>query len=1247
MSEQSLKMVEKLVDECTSATNPENLRRIEAALGECRRIAKCFSSKSSRANSVGEKQKWLTLKKHTTSLIARLEVHKKDGSGNHSRAERTSDRVKFDEEATAFNRRLRTWVLSNLKHQEPASFMDDCCRIFVNKVSPLLDEYFAIKVNVTFYGKFIILKGDNFELDNKYIQTENSPIYRGDDFAGWFHENATAKILTELEEFEEKASGWALKAITNLSININQFIPKSQLGGSYIPLPPQIQNKKACINVQNHDNSCFVWSILAALHPVAVHAERVSAYKSYFNELNLNGLEFPLGLEKIPKFESMNNISVNVHVVEYYSKNGDIVLVPAYLTKSLRNRHVNLLMIQGENGNFHYVLIKKLSHLLSSQISKHKGALFFCDRCLCFFHSEEKRNKHIPDCYKTFDCKVKMPSADKAILEFREFKYKEKVPFVIYADFEAILKKTTKRNALQEHEACSVGYYVKCSYDEKLNRYASYHGSDCTAWFVQELNTIALEVNNILRNKIPMMELTVLEGVMHALAPNCHICEKPLSDKPSERIHDHCHLTGKYRGAAHNACNLEYQISHTIPVVFHNLTGYDAHFIIENLAQDFEGKVDVLPLTKEKYISFTKTVKGTKVKLRFIDSFRFLASSLDKLASYLGDYPILNSEFSNVSEESRKLLTRKGVFPYEYMDSWGKFDEDKLPKINAFYSKLTESMINSEEYEHAKNVFNVFNCKNLREYCNLYMKTDILLLADVFEQFRTECISTHKLDPAHYYTLPGFTWSSMLKFTKVKLELLTDVDMLAFIMNGIRGGLSQCSKRYAAANNQYMTNFDNNKPTSFIVYNDINNQYGWAMSEYLPHGGFTWVTDPENLEWRVDNKSECGYILEVDLEYPHELHDAHSDLPFCPEKKAPPKSKEPKLIATLENKRNYVIHYRALKQALEHGLTLTKIHRVLKFEQRDWLKSYIDLNTELRQKATSDFGRNLYKLMNNAVYGKTMENVMKRSNVKLATKWDGRYGVEVLVAKPEFKSLSIFNENLVAVELRKTSVLFNKPIYIGMAVLDIAKTTIYDFHYNYILNKFPSRASLCYTDTDSLIHEIVDPDYYAAIKPDINERFDTSDYPVDNAYGFPLCNKKVLGLMSDECSGKIITEFAGLRAKMYAYRVDHMDYGKRAKGVKQCVVKKDICFNDYVECLNTNAPKIIQQSLLKADKHRIYTIKQTKIGLSPHDNKRYLIQNSYNTLAWGHKQISEESMVIDAIVDDDKGGEAENRMQID
>ena len=467
-----------------------------------------------------------------------------------------------------------------------------------------------------------------------------------------------------------------------------------------------------------------------------------------------------------------------------------------------------------------------------------------------------------------------------------------------------------------------------------------------------------------------------------------------MKDNPS--VKDHCHYTGLYRGAAHRNCNLRYRIPSYIPIVFHNLSGYDAHLFIRELAASVLGgaKLNVIAKNKEDYITFFMKIavdkyidkngveKDKEIELRFIDSFKFMSSSLDSLTNNLVRRGQKLFGFEEYTPKQYELLVKKGIYPYEYMSEWEKFKETKLPPKEAFYSKLNMAGVKDEDYEHAKKVWKEFEIKNLDEYHDLYLKTDVILLANVFEAFRDVCLNNYGLDPAHFYMAPGLAWKACLKKTRIRLELPLDPDMLLMFERGIRGGITQSVHRWARANNPYMgSKFNPNEKTNYLQYLDANNLYGWAMSQPLPMGGFKWVeVKPGEIRKLVKPKDK-GYLLEVDVKYPKELHDSHNDLPFMCE--IMNIDGVEKLIPNLFDKKKYVIHIRALDQALKHGLVLEKIHRTIEFDQSDWMKGYIDFNTQLRTQVRNDFEKDFYKLMNNSAFGKTMESVRKHRNIKL------------------------------------------------------------------------------------------------------------------------------------------------------------------------------------------------------------------------------------------------------------------------
>ena len=407
--------------------------------------------------------------------------------------------------------------------------------------------------------------------------------------------------------------------------------------------------------------------------------------------------------------------------------------------------------------------------------------------------------------------------------------------------------------------------------------------------------------------------------------------------------------------------------------------------------------------------------------------------------------------------------------------------------------------------------------------------------------------------------------------------------------------------------------FDSSRPSSFVTYLDANNLYGWAMSKPLPTRGFKWMSDKELNNWR-----SIPCILEVDLEYPKELHDLHNDYPLAPESLIPDGSDVVKLIPNLNDKEKYVVHYDNLKLYESLGLKITKIHRGIRFEESTWLKEYIDLNTDLRTKATNDFEKDFFKLMNNSVFGKTMERIENRVDIRLVC--DEKEATK-LAAKVSFDRLTIFDENLIAIHNKRTKLLFNKPIYLGMCILDLSKTLMYNFHYNYIKKKYGDRAKLLFTDTDSLAYELKTDDFYADIADDVRSRFDTSDYPKDHTSGIETgVNKKVIGMFKDEAGGKQIEEFVGLRSKLYSYKMAGEDH-KKCKGVKKSVVKKTITHDDYKDCLFTRRVQLRKMNVIRSRLHDIYTEDINKVALSADDDKRVIMEDGISTLAYGHYSL--------------------------
>ena len=339
----------------------------------------------------------------------------------------------------------------------------------------------------------------------------------------------------------------------------------------------------------------------------------------------------------------------------------------------------------------------------------------------------------------------------------------------------------------------------------------------------------------------------------------------------------------------------------------------------------------------------------------------------------------------------------------------------------------------------------------------------------------------------------------------------------------------------------------------------------------------------------------------------------HSDLPFLPERMKI--NKGSKLVCNVRDNENYVMHILALKQALNHGLKLTKVHRVIEFRQEAWLKPYIDMNTELRKHAKNEFEKNFFKLMNNAVFVKTMENIRNHRDIKLVTSDKRR---SILVSEPNYHLSKCISKYLMIIEMRKVEVKMNKPIYLGQAILDISKTLTYEFWYDYIKPKYGDKARLCYMDTDSFVIHIKTEDFYKDIADDVERWFDTSNYDEKDERTLPTGkNKKVIGLFKDELGGKIMIEFCALRAKAYVYRWDDDTEKKKAKGTKKCIVKREITFKNYMDSLFNDEVTIKLQQRFRSNHHRVYTEGVNKIARSSNDDKRLQTFDKVTTFPYG------------------------------
>lgn len=1068
---------------------------------------------------------------------------------------------------------------------------------------------------------------------------------------------AMETVAERMSIFAQAGSGWTLEQNQALILEMVDYQP---IGGtSYIELPKDIYDTKSIVNVKNEDQKCFMWSVLSALYPAEHNPQRVIHYESFQDELNFTGIEFPVTVDQISKFEKLNpDISITVlgiDIPDNEEKDASKVF-PLRVPTQQQEHHV-VLLYWSRGEVHHYAWVKNLNRLLSNTKKRHPQT-FFCERCFQGFTKADLLTKHLETCRSIPIQAVQMIDDE---ISFRSWVKTEPTLFRVYADFECILQECqegdeSKTTKTQKHIPCSVAWVLISDHPEVDNRQFIYRptpdedtsledaSADVIDQLMESLQKLEEELYDYQKQVKPMM-LTEEEELAHQAATHCYMCSDPIIEETGKwrKVRDHNHATGEYRGAAHFNCNIQKKRTYHIPVFFHNLRGYDGHLIMQGIHRYADEKrIHVIPNNMEKYVSFQLG------NLRFLDSLQFLGpgASLEKLAENLTEFPILKQQFPQVwtfqQPEYLDIVCQKGIYPYSYMTNFSRFNETSLPSKEAFRNDLTGEGIDDEQYEFAEQVWLTMDCESMGEYHDLYLYQDVFLLADIFEQFRSMCLKNYELDPAHYYTVPGLGWDAALKFTGVKLETLHDIEMHQFIEKGRRGGISIITCRYAKANNKHLSEHDPEQPIFYIIYIDANNLYGHAMIQCLPTGGFKWLSEAEmaNLNvTTVDDDAETGYFLEVDLEYPQELHDLHSDYPLAPEKmQISPEMLSPyqqtlkedlqykpakveKLVPNLWNKTKYVIHYRNLKQCLSLGLKLTKIHRVLQFKQEAWLKPYIEKNTTLRAQATNAFEKDFFKLMNNSVFGKTMEDVRRRVDIKLITdpsKFTKHASKVTYKRSVTFTNDEEREEYLVGLEAQRINVKLNKPIYTGFSVLELSKLHMYHFHYEHIMKKYdPDKVKLLFTDTDSLTYQITTDDVYQDMKTD-EHLYDTSDYPSNHPL-FSIVNKKVIGKFKDEMNGIPIAEFVGLRAKMYSIKTEEKKQDqKKGKGIKKNVLKKEIRHQDYKDCLFQQREYHHSMMGFRSHQHQVYTEKQVKKSLSPFDDKRYILEDGYTTRAHGH-----------------------------
>ncbi len=1041
---------------------------------------------------------------------------------------------------------------------------------------------------------------------------------------------------------------------------------------------------------------------------------------------------------------------------------------------------------------------------------KKRSGIHYCDNCLNRFQRRRGQHGlegHMEACIFNKPTQLVLPSPEKRFLQFKQFKYLVKHPFVIYADFEAVnvpVKDQTAdlealnmaRHDISNHEVCGWAYYISVEDEYKplfsdfqgylgmpFTQIRSYVGKGAMERFWRALGTDVEYIRSIVcgpkGNQPPDWE----DGdpayeKIYREATHCGMCKQkfaPLDDEGEElpttlyflkRVMDHDHLTGKFRCVAHGGCNTAATLSknYKVPIFFHNGKGYDFYHLVRSAAtvSDVLGHCDLEVIAKSTQ---TFTSVSVNKKMRFADTLQFMQGSLDTLVrnAWNGNgakwndqttkvfEPVTTWGYYSLAEGGSTNYVKKGVYPYELARSVEDlYAYTELPAKEQFDSKLRGSGISDGEYRRAQWAWKTFSCQNLADFTQRYCELDVLLLASVFDAFRRAAIdpSGYRLDPAHFLTAPSMAQSAMLLrnleqnfVIECFSEANVGIDGYRMAKQGIRGGFCQVMHPFAEGTPYDVSDFaaglvEATELDQKVLYIDCNNLYGTAMLKPLPYGGYRWIKKPGQLykpsDWvsaalekvvqqqdgncvwagqdgsafelarnsivmqgddmaaiaevirNHPEDSKYGYLLCVDVEYPESLHDLHNDLPFLPEKKAPPDPSPytrqqfaaagasaaaasfrcQKLILDLNDKERYVVHYEMLKLALAHGLKLKAVHHVMEFKQAPFLKPYIEYNTEKRKLAKNAVDKDLYKLLNNAVFGKQMEDVESRRSIHLLTRTGWARAVK-WGCHPWLASWSaVIPDELMVMEKKRQKVVLDKPIIVGQAILDLSKVIMYKAYYEKLVPQFNNdpanpRMTLKYGDTDSFqLHlqgkpgQSVLRDLYELQRD--HDFFDLSEIqsPETNQFlntvweeGKPTLfasrndNAKRLGCFKDEMKGVFIKQLICLRPKMYSLELwgelvtKHHNVKKAAMGKKEKV--SEICRKKGIPMRVNIAHQQYRDTYFGAEVQKVgfvkigrtkdlalRTLQEYKVGISGNDDKSFWFDAS-TVMRYGHSFIKE------------------------
>jgi len=1069
-----------------------------------------------------------------------------------------------------------------------------------------------VKTNVLLQCDFVkLVLGEQVSIDQPpWFSSETRVLYRS--IVEKECRDIEQELLVKIEEFTQLGSGWILSELMTMTVKYGFYSPLAGKGRASKQF-----HERLVWCPKNVDDQCFRYVIERALYPLSSRS--------------IEWMAFPMRVKDVRKFNALNVDRVVVNVFGY----DDAHYFPIYVEKG--GGTGQMIDVLYYDNHFYWIkslmgCLKKTNRLLSNKSYE------LCRRCFC---TVDKRymTRHRSMCDDHREQKLVFPP-DHTTIKFSHYERQEYVPFMVMSDFECFNvptgEKMGRSRIVTQHRLNSYCWILQFdasrdyavpppAFETTMKIRMVENDSESEAnrliqCYLEELNAIAI------RLKLWLVDLqeassswrpTFEEERQFQASTHCRFCGKTLDD---DRVRDHDHFTGRYRGAAHNACNLKSRTvlrNVRLRVGFHNFGRYDAYPLMYHLQSNAAWHI---------------ITNGTQIKslqsehLQFFDTYLFMTDSLKRIADTLTEDQMTTT---------RKYFTNartKGVYPYSYIDGVEKFRRG-FPSYDCFYDVMSSNNpVSQREWDEAYQFYVDMNMTSFADYHRYYLLLDTCLLCDAMTWFREFVYDQYGLDVSHYISLPSFTWDNALRYTGVELQKISDGDMFTMIERGLRGGVCFIGKRESSSNHV----------DRFIVYDDANNLYGLSMSQALPTDQFEWATSTTALTakewWRElmsQRRSDQGYILEVDLDYPFTLHEAHSDFPLAPEKMRIEKrmlntrfspydlhnNKIKKLVPNLFDKKRYVVYYKNLEYYLYKGMELRKIHRVLSFREVPFLKPYMEWNTKLRSVFKHKFQQTICKNLNNMTFGKTIENQRDHVNTVLVpnTMWQKQ---SKLLKKPNYVSFkkNLFNALIFS---RKTTVHLEKPIYVGFVVLEMSKLHMSKYFYEVVKPTFDD-VRVCMTDTDSFILEVNDVEFRKKRRAMIERYMDASNFPPDSKHK-SSSHAKLMGYFKDEIYAderRVVDRFIGVRPKCYI--VDTVDCGgndhktkKAMKGVQRRE-QESIAWSQFESCLLDRERFECGYGSIHIRNNQPCTRKGIKTCLSAEDDKRFVSDDGRDSKPLGH-----------------------------